>query len=152
MRCAPEFRIQLKAMSEKRIGRYEIVKTLGRGAMGVVYLARDPIIDRMVALKTLRVDLDAEFADEFRERFVREARAAGRLNHPGIVTVHDVGEDPESGLMYIAMEHVEGRDLKQMLTSGHHFRPSEVARIVADVAIALDYAHSLGVVHRPIRR
>ncbi len=138
-------------MSEKRIGRYEILKTLGRGAMGVVYLARDPIIDRMVALKTLRVDLDAEHADEFRERFVREARAAGRLNHPGIVTVHDVGEDPESGLMYIAMEHVEGRDLKQILARGHVFRPSEAARIIADVAIALDYAHSLGVVHRDVK-
>jgi predicted Ser/Thr protein kinase len=138
-------------MSEKRIGRYEIEKSLGRGAMGVVYLARDPIIDRMVALKTLRVDLDAEFAEEFRERFVREARAAGRLNHPGIVTVHDVGEDPETGLMYIAMEYVEGRDLKQILATGHLFRPSEAARIAADVATALDYAHSLGVVHRDVK-
>jgi predicted Ser/Thr protein kinase/tetratricopeptide (TPR) repeat protein len=138
-------------MSEKRIGRYELEKTLGRGAMGVVYLARDPIIDRLVALKTLRVDLDAEHAEEFRERFVREARAAGRLNHPGIVTVHDVGEDPETGLMYIAMEHVEGRDLKQILAAGQVLRASEVARIVADVAVALDYAHSLGVVHRDVK-
>ena len=138
-------------MSEKRIGRYELEKTLGRGAMGVVYLARDPIIDRLVALKTLRVDLDADHVDEFRERFVREARAAGRLNHPGIVTVHDVGEDPETGLMYIAMEHVEGRDLKQILATGHIFRPSEAARIAADVAVALDYAHSLGVVHRDVK-
>jgi serine/threonine protein kinase len=138
-------------MSEKRIGRYEIEKTLGRGAMGVVYLARDPIIDRRVALKTLRVDLDIEHAEEFRERFVREARAAGRLNHPGIVTVHDVGEDPETGLMYIAMEHVEGQDVKQLLASGRRFRPSESARIVADIAIALDYAHSLGVVHRDVK-
>ena len=138
-------------MSEQKIGRYEIEKSLGKGAMGVVFLARDPIIDRRVALKTLRVDLDAEHADEFRERFVREARAAGRLNHPGIVTVHDVGEDAETGLMYIAMEYVEGRDLKQILSSGHTFRPSEAARIVADVAIALDYAHSLGVVHRDVK-
>ena len=84
-------------MSEKRIGRYELEKTLGRGAMGVVYLARDPIIDRLVALKTLRVDLDADHVDEFRERFVREARAAGRLNHPGIVTVHDVEDNIMSG-------------------------------------------------------
>ncbi|MGD9253581.1 MAG: protein kinase [Holophagae bacterium] len=138
-------------MSEKKVGRYEIEKAIGRGAMGVVYLARDPIIDRRVALKTLRVDLDAEFADEFRERFVREARAAGRLNHPGIVTVHDVGEDPDSGLMYIAMEHVEGRDLKQIVTDGQVFHPSEAARIAADVAAALDYAHSLGVVHRDVK-
>ncbi len=138
-------------MSVQRIGRYQIEETLGRGAMGVVYRARDPIIDRRVALKTMRVDLDADHTDEFRERFVREAQAAGRLNHPGIVTVHDVGEDPESGLVYIAMEYVEGRDLKQMLTSGHRFRPSEAARIAADVATALDYAHSLGVVHRDIK-
>ncbi|HSO23821.1 MAG TPA: serine/threonine-protein kinase [Chondromyces sp.] len=138
-------------MSVERVGRYLIEETLGRGAMGVVYLARDPLIDRRVALKTLRLDLDAEHAEEFRERFVREARAAGRLNHPGIVTIHDVGEDPESGLMYIAMEYVEGRDLKQLLAAGHHFRPSEAARIAADVANALDYAHSLGVVHRDIK-
>jgi serine/threonine protein kinase len=138
-------------MSVERIGRYQIEETLGRGAMGVVYRARDPIIDRQVALKTLRVDLDAEHADEFRARFVREAQAAGRLNHPGIVTVHDVGEDPESGLVYIAMEYVEGRDLKQVLASGRRFRPSEAARIAADVATALDYAHSLGVVHRDIK-
>ncbi len=138
-------------MSVTRIGRYLIEDTLGRGAMGVVYLARDPIIDRRVALKTLRVDLDAEHADEFRERFVREARAAGRLNHPGIVTIHDVGEDPETGLMYIAMEYVEGRDLKELMAAGQRFRPSEAARIAADVAVALDYAHSLGVVHRDIK-
>ncbi len=138
-------------MPLEKVGRYEILETLGRGAMGVVYLARDPIIDRRVALKTLRVDLDAEYADEFRERFTREARAAGRLNHPGIVTIHDVGEDPESGLVYIAMEFIEGRDLKQILASGTRLRPSEVARIAADVALALDYAHSMGVVHRDIK-
>ena len=139
------------AVSVKRIGRYQIQETLGQGAMGVVYLAQDPVIDRRVALKTMRVDLDADNAEEFRERFVREARAAGRLNHPGIVTIHDVGEDPESGLMYIAMEYVEGRDLKQVLASGHRFRPAEAARITADVALALDYAHELGVVHRDIK-
>ena len=138
-------------MSITRIGRYLIEEVLGRGAMGVVYLARDPLIDRRVALKTLRVDLDVDHTEEFRERFVREARAAGRLNHPGIVTIHDVGEDPESGLMYIAMEYVEGRDLMQMLAAGHRFRPSEAASIAADVAVALDYAHSLGVVHRDIK-
>jgi len=133
------------------IGRYEIVEILGRGASGVVYLARDPVIDRQVALKTLRLDLDTDLADEFRERFLREARAAGRLNHPGIVTVHDVGEDPASGLLWIAMELVEGRDLKQIIASGQRFRHSEAARIAADVAIALDYAHAMGVVHRDIK-
>ncbi len=138
-------------MPEQRIGRYEIVRALGRGAMGVVYLARDPLIDREVALKTLRVDLDAEYTAEFRERFLREARAAGRLSHAGIVTIHDVGEDPATGLVFIAMEYIKGRDLKQMLAEGHRFRASEAARIAADVAEALHYAHSMGVVHRDIK-
>jgi len=139
------------AMSTQHIGRYEILKPLGRGAMGVVYLARDPIIDRKLALKTLRVDLDDDVAGEFRERFLREARAAGRISHPGIVTIHDVGEDPESGLVFIAMEYIEGRDLRQLMAAGYRFRPSEAARIAADVARALDYAHSMGVVHRDVK-
>jgi serine/threonine protein kinase len=138
-------------MAVTHVGRYEVLETLGRGAMGIVYLARDPLIDRQVALKTLRLDLDAGMAAEFRERFLREAQAAGRLNHPGIVTIHDVGEDVESGLLYIAMEYIEGRDLKQIIASGHRFRPSEAARIVADVAMALDYAHQMGVIHRDIK-
>jgi predicted Ser/Thr protein kinase len=138
-------------MSITHVGRYEVERTLGRGAMGIVYLARDPLIDRKVALKTLRLDVDVEIADEFRERFLREAQAAGRLNHPGIVTIHDVGEDRSSGVLYIAMEYIEGRDLKQILSSGHRFRPSEAARIVADVAVALDYAHRMGVIHRDIK-
>jgi serine/threonine protein kinase len=141
----------MDSMSDQQIGRYEIIETLGRGAMGVVYLARDPLIDRRVALKTLRVDLDDEYSNEFRERFFREARAAGGLNHNGIVTIHDVGEDPESGLVFIAMEYIEGRDLKQMVAEGHSFRPPEAARICAEVATALDYAHDRGVVHRDIK-
>jgi serine/threonine protein kinase len=138
-------------VSITQLGRYQIQETLGRGAMGVVYLARDPIIDRRLALKTLRVDLDAEMTEEFRERFFREARAAGRLSHPGIVTIHDVGEDAESGLVYIAMEYIEGRDLKQLMAAGESPRPSEVTRIIAEVATALNYAHSMGVVHRDIK-
>lgn len=142
---------RIGSMAVTQIGRYEVERTLGRGAMGIVYLARDPLIDRKVALKTLRLDVDVEIADEFRERFLREAQAAGRLNHPGIVTVHDVGEDRSSGVLYIAMEYIEGRDLKQIMASGHRFRPSEAARIVADVAVALDYAHQMGVIHRDIK-
>jgi len=138
-------------VTHERIGRYEIIDTLGKGAMGVVYLARDPIIDRRVALKTLRIDLDPDFADEFRERFFREAKAAGRLNHPGIVTIHDVGQCPETGLVYIAMEYIRGQDLKQMLGPDRRLHPAEAARIVAEVALALDYAHNLGVVHRDIK-
>jgi len=138
-------------VSHERIGRYEILDTLGKGAMGVVYLARDPIIDRRVALKTLRLDLDPDFAEEFRERFFREAKAAGRLNHPGIVTIHDVGECPDTGLVYIAMEYIKGQDLKKMLGPDRRLHPAEAARIVAEVALALDYAHNLGVVHRDIK-
>ncbi len=139
------------AVTIERIGRYVIKEVLGRGAMGVVYLAHDPIIDRSVALKTLRLDLDEELAAEFRERFFREARAAGRLSHPAIVTIHDVGEDTETGVVFIAMELIRGRNLRELLRDGHRFRPSEAARIVAEVALALDYAHSMGVVHRDIK-
>lgn len=138
-------------MTKERIGRYDIIKTLGKGAMGVVYLARDPLIDRLIALKTLRLDVDTEFEEEFRQRFLREAKAAGRLNHRGIVTVHDVGEDPETGLVYIAMEYIEGQDLRQRMQMSPPLRLSEIARIVAEVAEALDYAHSMGVVHRDVK-
>jgi serine/threonine-protein kinase len=138
-------------MEQHQIGRYELMSSLGGGAMGVVYLARDPIIDRQVALKTLRLDIDADMATEFRERFLREARAAGRLSHPGIVTIHDVGEDQKTGLFYIAMEYIHGYDLMRLLSAGHRFRYAEVASIVRDTALALDYAHSMGVVHRDIK-
>jgi serine/threonine protein kinase len=138
-------------MEQHQIGRYELLSSLGGGAMGVVYLARDPIIDRQVALKTLRLDIDADMANEFRERFLREARAAGRLSHPGIVTIHDVGEDQRTGLFYIAMEYIHGYDLMRLLGAGHRFRFSEVASIIRDTALALDYAHSMGVVHRDIK-
>ncbi len=139
------------AMAVERVGRYRIVGVLGRGAMGVVYHAHDPLIDREVALKTLRLDIDSEVAEEFRERFFREARAAGRLNHPGIVTIHDVGEDAESGLVFIAMELIRGRNLRDLVREGWRPRFSEIARIVAEVAEALDYAHRQGVVHRDIK-
>ena len=138
-------------MQPERIGRYEVLEELGSGAMGVVYLAWDPVLDRKVALKTLRIDLDADRAREFRLRFLREARAAGRLGHPAIVTVHDAGEDERSGLVFIAMEHVRGRNLRDIIASGRRFRPSEAARIVAAVAEGLAAAHALGVVHRDIK-
>jgi len=124
---------------------------LGRGAMAIVYLAHDPIIGRNVALKTLRLDLDSDLAEEFKARFLREARAAGRLNHPGIVTVHDVGEDPETGLAFIAMELIEGQNLKEILAGGIQFDPARAAQVVSEVARALDYAHRMGVVHRDIK-
>jgi tetratricopeptide (TPR) repeat protein/predicted Ser/Thr protein kinase len=128
-----------------------IESVVGKGAMGVVYLARDPVIGRRVALKTLTIPSDAEEAEEFRKRFLREAQAAGMLNHPGIVTVHDAGVDDETGLSFIAMEFIEGRSLRDFHRAGHGFAYSEVARIGAALAGALDYAHSKGVVHRDIK-
>lgn len=134
-----------------KLGRYVIERVLGKGAMGVVYLARDPVIGRQVALKTLSVPSDVEEAEEFRQRFLREAQAAGILTHPGIVTVHDAGVDGESGLSFIAMEFIEGRSLKDVMRSGRPFTYSEVAAVGAALAGALAYAHSKGVVHRDIK-
>lgn len=135
----------------KAIGRFEIEGVLGRGAMGVVYLARDPVIGRKVALKTLVLPEGAEEAEEFRIRFLREAQAAGILNHPGIVTVYDAGVDEATGLSYIAMEYVEGRSLRDLMRQGYPFSYSDIARIGAALAVALDYAHAKGVVHRDIK-
>lgn len=138
-------------MEIKQLGRYVVEKVLGRGAMGVVYLARDPVIGRQVALKTLALPAESEEAEEFRQRFLREAQAAGRLSHPSIVTVFDAGVDESTGLSYMAMEFIEGRSLKDLLRSGQPFTYSEVARIGTALAGGLDYAHSKGVVHRDIK-
>ncbi|PYT13949.1 MAG: hypothetical protein DMF51_09620 [Acidobacteria bacterium] len=106
------------------IGRYEIERELGRGAMGVVYLARDPRLHRQVAVKTYSLPdgISEELAKEFHERFLREARAAASLSHPGIVTVYDAGDDPGRGIPYIAMEFVQGQSLKQRLEKGDRRR------------------------------
>lgn len=132
------------------LGRYEIEKELGRGAMGTVFLGKDPKINRFVAIKTLRLDeVDAEMVAEVKERFFREAESAGRLNHPHIVTIHDAGEEQELG--YIAMEVLDGKDLKEWCRKDTLLPVKQVLEIVADVAEALDYAHSQDVVHRDIK-
>jgi serine/threonine protein kinase len=101
----------------ERFGRYEILAELGRGAMGVVYKARDPKINRVVAVKTISLAGQApEEEREYRERFFREAEAAGRLSHPGIVTIFDVGEEPETRAPYIVMEFVGGQSLDKLLS------------------------------------
>src|ERR1700726_3441635 len=103
-----------------RIGRYEIDAEIGRGAMGLVYQAHDPKIDRLVAIKTISLlTQEIEEETEFRERFFLEARAAGRLSHPGIVTVFDVGEDPETHEPYIVMEFVAGQPLNKFLAGSN---------------------------------
>src|SRR6202161_845593 len=106
----------------ERFGRYQILSELGRGAMGVVYQARDPKINRVVAVKTISMaGQPAQEEREYRERFFREAEAAGRLSHPGIVTIFDVGEEPETRAPYIVMEFVSGQSLDKLLLScdGH---------------------------------
>lgn len=132
------------------LGRYEVVKELGRGAMGVVYLGKDPTIQRFVAIKTMRLDdVDPEQAAEVKARFFREAESAGRLSHPNIVTIYDAGEEQELG--FIAMEVLEGTDLKDHCRKESLLPIARVAEIVAKVAEALDYAHGQGIVHRDIK-
>src|SRR5437667_7850930 len=137
----------------KLLGRYEIVAELGHGAMGVVYKARDPKIDRFVAIKTTSMaGATPEEQREFRSRFFVEAQAAGRLLHPGIVTVFDVGEEPESNNPYIVMEYIEGQTLRELLSARSEKLPLDAAlQITEEVAEALDYAHAQGVVHRDIK-
>jgi len=130
-----------------KLGRYEVLSELGKGAMGVVYLAKDPVIGRMVAIKTIRAssmgDDDAE-SREFRERFTREAQTAGILSHPHIVTIHDIGEDPETQTSFIAMEYIEGKNLKSLLAERANFSYDQIAEMIAQVAEAIDYAHRKG--------
>jgi serine/threonine-protein kinase len=133
------------------LGRYKVLKELGRGAMGVVYLGKDPTIQRFVAIKTMRLDQvdDADKLQEIKARFFREAESAGRLSHPNIVTIYDAGEQDELG--YIAMEVLEGHSLKQWSRQPNLMPTSEVVQVLITVAEALDYAHQQGVVHRDIK-
>ena len=134
----------------QHIGRYEIVEELGRGAMGIVYRAKDPAMERIVALKTIiSVVLSGPQGAEFRVRFYREARTAGALAHPGIVAVFDVGE--HEGMPFLVMEFVAGRTLADQLKKGDRLTPSRVCELGSQIARALGYAHQRGVVHRDIK-
>jgi eukaryotic-like serine/threonine-protein kinase len=136
----------------RRFGRYEIVGELGRGAMGVVYKARDPQIDRLVALKTISLQgQEPERDEEFRQRFFVEAQAAGRLHHPGIVAIFDAGEDPETHNPYIVLEYVAGESLSRILSREKKLPLAQALRLAEEIASALDYAHTQGVVHRDIK-
>src|ERR1035437_8080935 len=134
-----------------RIGRYKIVRELGRGAMGVVYHAIDPNIGRPVAIKTIHFgdNRKPEEIDRMRERLFREARSAGMLSHPGIVTIYDV--EQQGDLAYIAMEYVDGPTLDQVLSEADPLNAERMFSILAQTAVALDYAHSKGIVHRDIK-
>jgi serine/threonine protein kinase len=136
----------------QHFGRYEIVAELGRGAMGVVYQARDPQIDRMVAVKTISLwGQEPEEEKEFRLRFLNEAQAAGRLHHPGIVSVFDVGEDPENHDPYIVLEYVPGETLNRVLARERKLPLAKALKLAEELADALAYAHAQGVVHRDIK-
>jgi serine/threonine protein kinase len=133
------------------LGRYQIEKELGKGAMGVVYLGRDPKINRVVAIKTMALSQEFEEDElvEVKERFFREAETAGRLNHQNIVTMYDAGE--EHDLAYIAMEFLKGKDLVPYTKPENLMPMPQVVSIVARVADALSYAHENNVVHRDIK-
>ncbi len=134
-----------------KLGRYELERELGRGAMGTVYLGQDPRINRVVAVKAIPIVEEFTEADlaEARQRFFREAEMAGRLKHPGIVTVYDAGED--TGIAWIAMEYVQGRTLSDFAVSDKLMSPAQVFEVTARIADALDYAHQQEVVHRDIK-
>jgi serine/threonine-protein kinase len=133
------------------LGRYQVEKELGKGAMGVVYLGKDPKIGRVVAIKTMALsqEFEADELVEVKERFFREAETAGRLSHPNIVTIYDAGE--EHDLCYIAMELLKGGDLVPFCKPGNLLGTDKVVSIVARAAEALGYAHRQGVVHRDIK-
>jgi serine/threonine-protein kinase len=138
-------------VQKPKLGRYQIDREIGRGAMGMVYLGRDEKIGRTVAVKTMMLssELEEGMRDEVRTRFFREAEAAGRLDHPNIVTVYDVGE--EQDLAYIAMDYLKGKDLTAYSSKKTLLSVSRVFGIVSNLAMALDYAHQQRVVHRDIK-
>lgn len=133
------------------LGRYKVLKELGRGSMGVVYLGKDPTIQRFVAIKTMRLDEidDGDKLQEVKARFFREAESTGRLSHPNIVTIFDAGEEDDLG--YIAMELLQGTTLKQWSRKPNLLPLEKALPILATVADAMDYAHQQGVVHRDIK-
>lgn len=132
-----------------QLGRYEIVGELGQGAMGIVYKAKDPLIDRIVAIKTISLNLAMDEKEEYEARFYQEAKAAGRLSHPNIVTVFDVGKSGD--IAYIAMEFLEGRELRDILNDNNRLPVDQVLDIVVQVALGLAYAHEHGIVHRDVK-
>lgn len=133
----------------KQLGRYEVISELGQGAMGVVYKAKDPLIDREVAIKTINLSLAQEEREEYEARFYQEAKAAGRLSHPNIVTIYDVGRSDD--IAYIAMEYLHGRELRDILNDNKILPINQVLDITAQVALGLSYAHEHHIVHRDVK-
>lgn len=136
-------------MESQQIGRYEVLAVLGRGAMGVVYKAADPVLNRIVAVKTINLSLDPDLRDEYEARFQQEAKAAGSLSHPAIVTIYDLGKTGD--LAYIAMEFLDGQELHDLIGAAQRLPVKQSLSIAAQVAGGLDYAHQHGIVHRDIK-
>ena len=131
------------------LGRYRIVAEIGQGAMGTVYKAVDPIIDRTVAIKTINLNLSRQELEEYEARFQQEIKAAGRLNHPNIVTIYDVGKNDQ--VAYMAMEFLEGKELKDIIATGQLPPTEQVVDIIAQVADGLWFAHQQDIVHRDVK-
>jgi serine/threonine-protein kinase len=129
------------------IGKYRIVEPIGRGGMGMIFKARDPILDRLVALKVISPEV--EITDELRTRFFREAKACAKLNHPNIVTVHDMGED--AGRLFIVMELLQGDELRQIIKAGTPLTLEDKLWLIRQVCRGLHYAHQQGVIHRDMK-
>jgi serine/threonine protein kinase len=137
----------------RKLGRYVIIREIGRGAMGVVYKAHDPVIEREVAIKAIQIafEVTPEEKGVFLSRFNREAKAAGKLSHPNIVTIFDVDEDKETGTPFIVMEFLEGTTISEVASSGVLLPLEDVNNMIIQLADALNYAHNEGVVHRDIK-
>ena len=135
----------------KKIGKYKILGIIGKGGMGIVYKGLDPDIEREVAIKTIRVDtiMEGMEKEELLTRVIREAKAAGRLHHPNIITIYDVVRDKD--LTYIVMQYIEGPSLQSLVESGKSYSPREIIDILKPVADALDFAHQGGIIHRDIK-
>jgi eukaryotic-like serine/threonine-protein kinase len=129
------------------VGRYELVEKLGQGGMGAVYRAHDTLLERTVAVKVISATIDQN--DELRERFFREARAAGQLSHKNIITIHDLGE--HEGQPYLAMEYLHGQDLLARMASPQRMSLRRRVEIATEVCEGLEYAHNHGIVHRDIK-
>jgi len=137
-------------VSLKKLGRYDLVRVLGKGAMGVVYEGRDPNLDRRVAIKTVKVEnLSEEAAAEYEHRFRTEARSAARLQHPNIVSVYD--SDRDGDIAFLVMEYIHGDDMKHHLDKGVRYSLEQSLKMIRDLLSALDYAHKQGIVHRDIK-
>src|SRR5258708_29490557 len=131
------------------LGRYEILAELGQGARGVVYKARDPMLDRVVAIKTVNVTLPKDELAEYEARFYQEARAAGGLSHSNIVTIYDIGRSER--VAYMAMEFLEGQELRKLMQAPVQIRIEHALDIAAQVGEGLQFAHDRQIIHRDIK-